>query len=73
MQLSVIKTAEEYEAALKEVERLFEVDDNTFDAEQMENILNLIEAYEDKHYSIPQPNLANRILYYLESRGFLRR
>jgi HTH-type transcriptional regulator / antitoxin HigA len=73
MQLSVIETEEEYEAALKTVERLFEVDDNIFDAEQMKNILYLIEAYEDKHYPIPQPNLANRILYYLESRGVLGR
>lgn len=72
MELSAIKT-EGYEGALREVERLFEVDGNTFDVKQIENFLNLIELYEDKHYSIPLPDFANRILYYLESRGFLLR
>jgi HTH-type transcriptional regulator/antitoxin HigA len=73
MELSAIKTEEDYEAALREVERLFEVDGNTFDLEQIENFINLIERYEDEHYSIPWPDFANRILYYLESRGFLHR
>jgi HTH-type transcriptional regulator/antitoxin HigA len=67
-----IQTEEEYLTALKEVERLFAVDDKSFDHEQISNPLNRIEAYEDQHYPIPQPNLANRISYYLESRGFLQ-
>ncbi len=72
MEHSPIETEEEYEAALKEIAPMFELDDNSIDAEQMETLFNLIEAYEEKHYPIPKPNLINRILYYLESRGILR-
>ena len=50
---------------------LFELDHNAVDREQIENILNLIEAYEDKHYPIPQPNAVHRILYHWESRRVL--
>jgi HTH-type transcriptional regulator / antitoxin HigA len=67
-----IQTEEEYLTALQEVERLFAVDDKSFDHEQISNLLNRIEAHEDQHYPIPQPNLANRISYYLKSRGFLQ-
>ena len=65
-------TEEEYLTALREVERLFAVDDKSFHHEQINNLLNHIEAYEDQYYPIPEPNLANRISYYLESRGFLQ-
>lgn len=70
MELNPIRTEEEYEAALKEVERFFEIDDNSSDAERMENLCNLIEAYEDEHYSIPHPTLIARISYFIESRKF---
>ena len=72
MAFKTIQTEEEYLSALKEVERPFAVDDNAFDHEKINDFLSLIEAYEDQHYPILQPNLANRISYYLESRGFLQ-
>jgi len=73
MELNAITTEEEYEAALNEVERLFELDSNSLDVARMENLCNLIEAYEDEHYPIPEPNLIAKIPYYLESRKiFLR-
>ena len=73
MKVKPIQTEEEYKAALKEVERLFDINDNTIEQEQMEELLNLIEAYEDKHYSIPQPNLAEKVSYFVESRRLFKK
>jgi HTH-type transcriptional regulator/antitoxin HigA len=33
----------------------------------------LVQAYENKHYSIPKPDPIEAILYYMESRGLTRR
>jgi antitoxin component HigA of HigAB toxin-antitoxin module len=73
MELNAITTEEECEAALNEVERLFELDSNSLDVAGMENLCNLIEVYEDKNYPIPKPNIMNRILYFFESRRFFHR
>lgn len=73
MDLSPIKTEEDYEAALKEAEWLFDVDDSHIELERMEFLFKRIEAYEDKYYSISSPSLVSKILYFLESRGFLHR
>jgi antitoxin component HigA of HigAB toxin-antitoxin module len=69
MKLRLVKTEKEYAAALKEIELLFELDNSGIDPERIENLLYLIEVYEDKNYAIPEPNFGSRILYYLESRG----
>jgi len=71
MGIKQIQTEAEYMAALKEVERLFQADNDTLEPEQMEILFDFIEAYEDRYYSIPQPTLTAKILYFLESRGFL--
>ena len=73
MELNAITTEEEYEAALKEVERLFELDSNSPDIAHLENLANLVEAYEDKNYAIPKPNIISRISYFFESRRFFHR
>jgi len=68
MEIKSIHTDTEYEAALLEIERLFDAEPGTFEAEQLEALSKLVEAYEDEHYSIPQPGLITRLLYKLESR-----
>ena len=39
----------------------------------MEVLTTLVEAYEDKHYSIPLPDPIEAIVYHVESRGLSRR
>jgi len=72
MDIKPIKTEKEYEAALKEIERLFESDPGTPDGDRVEVLETLVEAYEDAHYPIPLPNPVEAILYYMESRGLTR-
>ena len=72
MDIQPIKTEEDYEAALAEIERLFDAVPNTPEGDRLEVLTTLVEAYEDKHYSIPIPDPIEAIEYYLESRGLVR-
>jgi len=68
-----IKTEKDYEDSLAEIERLFDSHPGTIEADRLEILTTLVEAYENKHYAIPSPDPVQAILYYLESRGLARR
>ena len=73
MDIRPIKTEEDYEAALAEIERLFDASSETPDGDRLEVLMTLVEVYEDEHYSIPDPDPVEAINYYMESRGLTRR
>jgi HTH-type transcriptional regulator/antitoxin HigA len=73
MKIKPIRTEADYEAALKEIERLFDAKPGTAEADRLEVIATLTEAYEEKHFAIPLPDPIEAILYYMESRGLSRR
>jgi HTH-type transcriptional regulator/antitoxin HigA len=72
MEIKPIKTEADYEAALKEIERLFDAEPGTPESDRLEVLTTLVEAYEDEHYAIPAPDPVEAILYYMESRGLKR-
>lgn len=72
MNIKPIKTEKEYQAALKEIERLFEADLNTPDGDLLDVLVTLVEAYEDEHYPIPLPDPIEAIFFYMESRELTR-
>ena len=72
MDIKPIKTENEYEAALKEIERLFNAEPGTPDGDRLEVFVTLVEAYEEEHYPIPLPDPIEAIFYYMESRGLTR-
>lgn len=73
MDIRPIKTENDYQAALEEVERLFNAAPDSPEGDRLEVLTTLIEAYEEKHYSIPPPDPVEAILYYVDSRGLSRR
>jgi HTH-type transcriptional regulator/antitoxin HigA len=73
MEIKPIKSEADYEAALKEIERLLYAKPGTADADRLEVMVTLTEAYEEKHYAIPLPDPVEAILYHMESRGLPRR
>jgi len=73
MDIHPIKTEADYQAALKEIEKLFEAAPNTADGDRLEVLTTLVEVYEDQHYAIPLPDPIEAILYHMESRGLSRR
>jgi HTH-type transcriptional regulator/antitoxin HigA len=73
MDIHPIRTEAEYEAALAEIERLFDTAPNTPEGDRLEVLATLVEAYEEQHYSLPAPDPIEAIQYYMESRGLCRR
>jgi len=53
MDIRPIKTEADYQAALEEIERLFDAAPDTPEGDCLEVLTTLVEAYEDKHYAIP--------------------
>ncbi|MGO9016965.1 MAG: helix-turn-helix domain-containing protein [Syntrophobacteraceae bacterium] len=73
MDVRPIKTENDYKAALEEVEHLFNAVPDSPEGDRLEVLTTLIEAYEEKYYSIPLPDPVEAILYHIESRGLSRR
>jgi HTH-type transcriptional regulator / antitoxin HigA len=73
IEIKPIKTETDYEAALAEIEQLFEARPGTPEGDRLEILTTLVESYENLHYSLPLPDPVDAILYYLESRGLSRR
>jgi HTH-type transcriptional regulator/antitoxin HigA len=73
MDIRPIHTEAEYEAALAEIERLFDAAPHTPEGDRLEVLATLVEAYEEQHYSIPDPDPIEAITYHMESRGLCRR
>jgi HTH-type transcriptional regulator / antitoxin HigA len=68
-----IRTEEDYQAALREIERLWGAELGTPESDRFEVLVTLVEAYEDRHYEILSPDPIDAIEYYMESRGLDRR
>jgi HTH-type transcriptional regulator/antitoxin HigA len=69
MDIRPIRTETDYQAALAETERLFDAAPNTPEGDRLEVLTTLVEAYEEKHYPISEPDPIEAIRYYMESRG----
>jgi HTH-type transcriptional regulator/antitoxin HigA len=73
MEIKPIKNEADYQAVLVEIERLFGAIPDTPEGDRLEVLVTLVEAYENKHFSIPAPDPIEAILYHLESRALSRR
>lgn len=73
MEIKPIKTESDYEAALREIEVLFDAVPGTTEGDRLDVLTTLVEAYEEKHYDIPAPDPIEALNYYMESRGLTRR
>jgi len=73
MDLKPIKTEDEHQAALAEIERLFDAEPGSPDADKLNVWTTLVQEYERKHYALPMPDPVEAILYFMESRGLTRR
>jgi HTH-type transcriptional regulator/antitoxin HigA len=73
MKIRPIKTETDYQAALQEIELLFDAESGTETGDRLEVLATLVEDYEDRFYSIPNPDPIEAIKYFMESRGLERR
>jgi len=54
MNIKPIKTETDYQAALEEIEKLFDAAPDTPEGDRLEVLVTLVEAYEGKQYSVPR-------------------
>lgn len=73
MNLRPIRTKREYQAALKEVEALWDSREGTADADRLEVLVLVVEAYEQKHFPIEAPHPIDFLLHVMEARGLTRK
>ena len=68
-----IRTKRDYEAALKEIERLWGAKSGTRDGDRLDVLATLIDAYEAKHYPMDLPDPIEAIKFRMEQQGLTRR
>jgi HTH-type transcriptional regulator / antitoxin HigA len=73
MELRPIRTEADYQAALQEIELLFDAAPDTPEYDRLDVLSTLVEVYEKMHFPIAMPDPIEAILYYMETRGLSRR
>ncbi|MGB0064850.1 MAG: transcriptional regulator [Terracidiphilus sp.] len=69
MQLKPIRTKADYEAALREIERLWGADEGTAEGDRLEVLTTLVEVYEEAHFPMDLPDPIEAIKFRLEQQG----
>ena len=69
MEIKPIKTDADYRLALKEIESLMSVADNTPDGEKLDVLVTLVEAYERKNYPLDLPSPVEANKFEMDRRG----
>jgi HTH-type transcriptional regulator/antitoxin HigA len=68
-----IRTERDYDAALKEFERLWGAKTGTPDGDRLDVLATLIEAYEDRQYPMDPPDPIEAIKFRMEQQGLTRK
>lgn len=68
-----IRTKRDYEAALKEVERLWGAKSGTSEGDRLDVLATLIDAYEATHYPMNPPDPIEAIKFRMEQQGLTRK
>jgi len=72
MEIKPIKTEDDHAAALAEVESLWNAEPGSADADRLDVLTTLIEAYEEKNHPIPPPDPVEAILFRMDQLGLTR-
>ena len=67
-----IRTEQDYEAALEEIEALMDARAGTAEGDRLEVLSTLVEAYEAEHHAIEAPDPVALIEFVMEQRGLDR-
>ena len=73
MNIGPIRTDDDLRAALRRLEVVFQADEGTPEADEMEVLVTLIEAYENKHYPIGPADPIEAIKFRMEQQGLTAR
>ncbi|MBK8522858.1 MAG: transcriptional regulator [Betaproteobacteria bacterium] len=73
MKINLIHSEADYQAALARIESLWDAEDGSAAAEQLEVLAMLVEAYEKAHHPIKAPDPIDFLHYIMETRGLTRK
>lgn len=73
MNIKPIRNDEELQAAFRRLEGVFQAGEGTPEADEMEILVTLIEAYENKHYPIGPADPVDAIKFRMEQQGLTAR
>jgi len=69
MNLKPIKTKTDYDAALREIERLWGAEEGSPDGDRLDVLATLVEAYEESNFPMDLPDPIEAIRFRLEQMG----
>lgn len=69
MEIRPIKSESDYEATLKEVERLMSAEAGQPEGDRLDVLVTLVEAYEREHYPMDFPDPVEAIKFRMEQQG----
>ena len=69
MNIKPINTKKDHRAALKRVERLWDAKPKTLEGDELDILLTLVSAYEEKHFPIPIPKPVEAIKFRMDQLG----
>ncbi len=64
-----IRSDKDHRQALKEIEQLWNAPDGSAEADRLEVLITLVDAYEEKHFPIDMPSPIDAIRFRLEQQG----
>lgn len=73
MNIKPIRTDDDLHAAFRRLEAIFQAGEGTSEADEMEILVTLIEAYENAHYPIAPPDPIEAIKFRMEQHGLTQR
>ena len=73
MEIRALKTEDDYKWGLGQIEEMFDAEPGTPEADRLEVLVTLVEAYEDAHYPIPLPDPIEAIKFRMEAQDLSRK
>ena len=73
MNIKPIRSDEDLQEAFRYLEGIFQVKEGTTEADEMEILVTLIEAYENQHYPISPPDPIEAIKFRMDQQGLTAR
>jgi HTH-type transcriptional regulator/antitoxin HigA len=73
MNIKPIRNDDDLRVAFGQLEKVFQVKEGTPEADEMEILVTLIEAYEQKHYPISAADPVEAIIFRMEQQGLTQK
>ena len=73
MEIKPIKTEQDYDNALAEIDKIFDADVDTPEGDRLDVLVTLVEAYDAKHWPIKDPDPIEAIKFRMEQMNLSRK